>query len=95
MSERTLHQVTEPFDKESVHDEQIMPLLVRIRDICQEHDIPMLCSFLYGAIGEPGDLELQTCTTVQYFNRGGVPEFREAGRILIGEIPMLAVRATK
>jgi hypothetical protein len=66
------------FDKEAVHDEKIFPLVEQIIAICREHQIPMLCSFLYGATGERGDQMRHFSTTHQHFGRGTVPEFARA-----------------
>ena len=38
---------TEPFDLESVYDEQIAPLMAQIIAICKEHRLPMLAVFFY------------------------------------------------
>jgi len=49
------------WDKESVYDEQIFPLMSKVIAICQEHEIPIVCTFQYGHSDEDGAL---LCTTV-------------------------------
>lgn len=47
--------------KESVYDEQINPLMTKIIAICNEHEIPLVCTFQYGEEEGVGAL---FCTTV-------------------------------
>ena len=47
------------WDKESVYDEQIAPLMTQIIETCKEHKIPMFASFQYSKV--PGDAMF--CTT--------------------------------
>ena len=56
--------MAEQFDLEKVYDEQIFPLMAQILDICKEHRMPMLASFLYRVEGEGEDQEQRFCTSV-------------------------------
>ncbi|WP_313686037.1 hypothetical protein, partial [Pantoea sp.] len=49
------------FNLESVYDEQISPLMQQIIEICNQHQIPMVCSFAYENDAEKG---VGTCTTI-------------------------------
>ncbi len=48
------------FDKEKVYDEEIFPLITKVVEICQKHEIPMVASFTYKAYSESTD----RCTTI-------------------------------
>lgn len=48
------------FDKESVHDNQIAPLMTQIIAICKEHNIPMLATFNYRCDAEEGHVDYAT-----------------------------------
>lgn len=50
------------FDKESVYDERISPLMGKIIAICKEHEIPVVASFLLKSPDTSGGNE-QRCTT--------------------------------
>jgi len=54
----------EIFDLEDVYDKKIYPLMSKIIKICQEHKIPMLCSFGYKNDAKKG---LEQCTTFLQF----------------------------
>lgn len=45
--------MNELYDKETIYDDEISPLVKKIIDICNEHRIPMVASFSY-----ENDLEL-------------------------------------
>lgn len=49
------------YDKESVYDNEIAPLMSQIIEICKREEIPMVASFLLRSLDENGD-ELR-CTT--------------------------------
>jgi hypothetical protein len=49
------------FDLESVYDEQISPLMQQIIAICNEHQMPMVCSFAFENCEERG---VGDCTTI-------------------------------
>lgn len=51
---------TEPWDKESVYDEQISPLMTQIIALCKEHEIPMVMQFQIADREDEGPL---FCTT--------------------------------
>lgn len=51
----------EIFDKESVYDEEISPLMRQIIAICNEHGIPMISSFTFENCPERGP---GRCTTL-------------------------------
>lgn len=77
----------EPFDKEVVHDELIFPLMEQIIAICREHQIPMLCSFLYGVQGDDDNQRRSFSTTHQHFGRGQLAEFLRAVDIIWNGLP--------
>lgn len=49
------------FNLESVYDEQISPLMKQIIEICNQHKMPMICSFAFENCEERG---VGDCTTV-------------------------------
>ncbi|NKG32084.1 hypothetical protein FVB43_18820 [Erwinia rhapontici] len=51
----------ELYDLEAVYDEQISPLMQKIIEICNQHQMPMLCSF---AFHNDADLGVGDCTTL-------------------------------
>ncbi|WP_127833980.1 hypothetical protein [Pantoea dispersa] len=70
----------ELFDLENVYDEQISPLVQQIIDICNENQIPMVCSFAYKNDAENGG---SFCSTaLNGFAGRVVPTFNEAIRII-------------
>ena len=52
------------YDKESVYDEQISPLMTQIIAICKEHQLPMVADFQYSNDEENGPAH---CTTTLPF----------------------------
>jgi hypothetical protein len=48
------------FDKESVYDEQLAPLMTQILEICEANEIPMIADFFLKRDEEQGDLH---CTS--------------------------------
>lgn len=52
------------WNKETVYDEQINPLMAQIIAICKEHKIPMVASFEYG---RRGDADSDLCSTYLAF----------------------------
>ena len=50
-----------PYDKESIYDDEIHPLMAKIIDICQRERIPMAAIFDIKDDGEEGPL---LCTTI-------------------------------
>lgn len=51
----------ELFDLESVYDNEISPLMKQIIEICNKHQMPMLCSFAFHNDAEKG---VGDCTTL-------------------------------
>lgn len=51
----------ELYDLEAVYDEQISPLIQKIIEICNQHKMPMICSF---AFHNDADLGVGDCTTL-------------------------------
>lgn len=49
------------YNLESVYDEQISPLMQQIIEICNKHQMPMICSFAYEHDAEKG---IGACTTI-------------------------------
>lgn len=66
----------EPWDKESVYDEQISPLISKVIAICTEHGIPYLSSFLLNSEG-------LNCTTSLLGSERAPKNYREALHLLI------------
>ena len=56
--------MTEHWDKESVYDELISPLMTQIIAICKEHQIPLVAQFQYADTAEDGPAY---CTTTLPF----------------------------
>lgn len=70
------------FNLESVYDEQISPLMKQIIAICQQHQMPMICSFAYDNDAEK---DVGACTTVLNGFEGRFhEEFRQAQKITRG-----------
>lgn len=71
------------FDLEAVYDNEISPLMRKIIDICNEHEMPMICSFAY----EFGKEETAGfCTTLMNgFEDKGCGELMNAAKVIRGE----------
>lgn len=78
--------LTIPFDKETVYDEQIAPLVSTLISICQEHDIPMLASFCYAA--DDGGESL--CTTALIESQRTPAKFKKACAVIMVPNAMFA-----
>ncbi|CAM3374978.1 hypothetical protein HP548_00620 [Paenibacillus taichungensis] len=64
----------EQYDKESVYDERISPLMKEIIQICKDEGIPMVTSFyLTSAQSHPNGKELFCTTTLPV--EGNTPDF--------------------
>lgn len=48
------------WNKESVYDDQIYPLMAQIIDICKEHELPIVCTVQFADTEEDGPC---FCTT--------------------------------
>lgn len=71
----------ELYDLEKVYDDEISPLVNKIIDICNEHKIPMICSFAYENSDELG---YGLCTTMHNAHKNRyVKEFSEALKKII------------
>src|ERR1035437_2855451 len=58
------------YDLEAIYDEQIYPLMEQIITICQEHRIPLVCSFQYGTHdANTDDEDRGLCTTYSAHGR--------------------------
>ena len=77
------------FDLERVYDELINPLMTQIISICNEHKMPMLCSFAYKNDAETGE---NFCSTaLNGFTDRVVPSFNEAIRIIRPSNSVIAI----
>lgn len=79
-------------DNEKVYDEQISPLMEQIIKICQENEIPMLCTFQYGPESEEGSVPF--CTTLLVGFEGTDEAIKNAYRALNKPTGMLAMTFT-
>lgn len=73
------------FDKEKIFDEQIDPLLEKIRAICQEHSLPFVYALQFSneKCKECGDHYVQGVCSGNYFPDGYAPDvFHFARRLL-------------
>lgn len=59
--------VMKPFDKEEVLDEEILPLVRQIVDLCNKHDIPYFIDFVY-ACSDPKGETVDHCTSMKNDN---------------------------
>jgi hypothetical protein len=75
-------------DLEQVYDEQILPLMRQILDICKEHEMPMVASFNYQ--------DEMLCTSA-ILPKESAPEcLKRALRIIQGDdAGMIALAVTK
>lgn len=73
----------EIYDLESVYDEKISPLMKQIIDICNENQMPMICSFAF----ENCEVrKVGCCTTIlNDFDNRIIPEFHKALKIIRNE----------
>ncbi|WP_145585187.1 hypothetical protein [Yersinia intermedia] len=77
----------EIYDLESVYDEKISPLMKQIIDICNENQMPMICSFAFENCEERN---IGTCTTIlNGFDNRFIPEFGKALKIIRKEPDVL------
>lgn len=67
------------FDKESVYDEQISPLMTQIIAICKEHNIPMVAQFQYADTEDNGPAYVTTSLPIKDYASDHI---REMGRRL-------------
>lgn len=66
----------EIYDLEAIYDEKISPLMTQIIQICQAHQMPMLCTFAYENCEDNG---IGQCTTVlNDFEGRAVPQLTAA-----------------
>ncbi|HDL8465947.1 TPA: hypothetical protein PXR61_001985 [Yersinia enterocolitica] len=73
----------EIYDLESVYDERISPLMRQIIDICNENQMPMICSFAFENCEERN---VGCCTTIlNSFDNRFIPEFGKALKIIRNE----------
>jgi hypothetical protein len=87
------------YDLEAIYDEQIYPLMEQIITICQEHRIPLVCSFQYGTHdANTDDEDRGLCTTYSAHGRK-CPELTRAKDIIVKGLPaenrLMAFRVTK
>lgn len=65
------------WDKEDVYDNEILPLMVRIVEICKREQVPCLCVFQYADTEDDGP---QFCTTRMTTFDGTAQELKDIGR---------------
>lgn len=90
----------EQFDVEAIYDEQIFPLMGKILEICKEHRMPMMATFLYRVSGEGDDQEQCFCTSVlnERMGQRHSEEISRAADIIRNGIPenrVMTFRITK
>lgn len=80
----------ETFDLEALYDERISPLMAQILDICKQHRMPMVASFLYRRDeDEGGDL----CTSFVQFPGRESAEFVMAFKLIrTGSVAFVVTR---
>lgn len=79
-------------DNEKVYDEQINPLMAEIIKICQENEIPMLCTFQYGPENEEGKVPF--CTSMLANFEGTDEAIMKAYKTLNTPTGMIAMTIT-
>lgn len=66
------------YDKESIHDNEISPLVNQINEICKREDIPFFITFVIRDDGEDGPL---MCSSARTGHDKSIP-----GRDVIGQL---------
>lgn len=69
----------QPFDLESVYDDQIAPLMAQILQICQANNMPMLATFVYRRDDQGG---YDLCTSAIPVEGRDPPELVKAYRAI-------------
>lgn len=88
----------EPYDLEAVYDEKIRPLMEQIIAVCEEHRIPLLCSFQYGVHDVGTDDEGRDLCTTYSANGHQCPELTRGEDIIYNGLPenrLMAFRLSK
>jgi len=83
------------FDLEDVYDREVAPLMAKIIEVCKQHKLPMVASFLYANSTE--DDQQDFCTTQLLFDDRPIPTemWHMADSIYRPRGPALRMRVTK
>ncbi len=78
----------DPFDLESIYDEQIAPLMTKIIKICKKHDLPFVASFCFRFDEDDG---ADLCTScVPRGKKEWLPNNLESARLALLRKPFFA-----